>query len=377
MDCKDDTIVGVNKLIRLNPSTGQDSPSARSGHRAVANETHMWVLGGYNPGNVNTPLFREIWRLNIATGQWNLMQCEGDMPGELASHSTIIDNSHMLVFGGTGYPFGINSSNKLSVCNLRSGVWRELKCDGNLPDEKYGQAMTLYKRKLIVHGGTSGYFYNTDLHKLNLKTLKWNRIIPNNVFSEMPAERYRHEIALFQDNLIILGGGTSNSVNNLRILHSFNFKTTRWTCRVTKPDTLQNPGYPAPRRCHGCVQLQDEAVISGGYDGIRITGDVWKINLRTMQWTKITDMIEPVYFHSATVTPDGRMYIFGGVSCIEPNIRTASCYRMWLRLPSLQTLCWQKLLNSFPQLKKLPHKKLIELGVNRSLTSQLPYPVGA
>jgi len=31
--------------------TGKAQPIARSGHRAVANDDFMWVLGGYNPNN--------------------------------------------------------------------------------------------------------------------------------------------------------------------------------------------------------------------------------------------------------------------------------------------------------------------------------------
>lgn len=91
-------------------------------------------------------------------------------------------------------------------------------------------------------------------------------------------------------------------------------------------------GYPAARRCHSCVQVKDgkdsfthfnvctpicclkcftspsvstpEVFICGGYNGELIMPDLWKINLRTFQWTKLPAVMpEPAYFHCAAVTP--------------------------------------------------------------------------
>lgn len=71
------------------------------------------------------------------------------------------------------------------------------------------------------------------------------------------------------------------------------------------------------------------------------------------------------------------MYIFGGVVSIGHNTRTENCYRIWLRLPSLQTLCWQKLISAYPQLLKIPQHKLRQIGVSRDLIDKLSCPEGA
>lgn len=132
--------------------------------------------------------------------------------------------------------------------------------------------------------------------------------------------RYRHEIGVLGDNLFILGGGTSNAVLSLKKLHCYNTKLKCWVCHTTKPDVDTGKhrafstfckvswsdhvlGFPAPRRCHGCVQLEHEAFISGGYDGVCIMKDIWKIDLQQLQWTRIALMPEPVYFHSAAASP--------------------------------------------------------------------------
>lgn len=96
----------------------------------------------------------------------------------------------------------------------------------------------------------------------------------------------------------------------------------RWIVLKTYGTLSQNGHrtWPSARRCHGLVQYTDEdgtvyAVISGGYNGTDAFGDVWKIDLSTMQWTCLTSCVlpSPIYFHSASITPQGQMFIFGGI----------------------------------------------------------------
>lgn len=79
----------------LSPLAGHRAPPARSGHRCVADQSNLYVFGGYNPDydesggseNDDYPLFRELWRYHFATGTWQQIHTEGYMPTELASMS--------------------------------------------------------------------------------------------------------------------------------------------------------------------------------------------------------------------------------------------------------------------------------------------------
>lgn len=101
---------------------------------------------------------------------------------------------------------------------------------------------------------------------------------------------------------------------------TFDLKTNNWKLLNTHGDCYDNT-VPAPRRCHGSVQYTDEktgatmVVISGGYNGDRVFSDMWRLNLSTLQWIRLRKCVlpRPVYFHSAALTPEGCMYIFGGV----------------------------------------------------------------
>ncbi|MBN3298403.1 KLD10 protein, partial [Amia calva] len=359
-------------------SAGHRAPPARSGHRCVADNSNLYVFGGYNPDydesggseNEDYPLFRELWRYHFATGTWQQMRTEGYMPTELASMSAVLHGNNLLVFGGTGIPFGENNGNDVHVCNVKYKRWSLLNCRGKKPNRIYGQAMAIINGYLYVFGGTTGYIYSTDLHRLDLTTREWIHLKPYNPTDELPEERYRHEIAHDGQRIYILGGGTSWTSYPLDKVHAYNLETNWWEEITTKPH--EKIGYPAARRCHSCVQIRNDVFICGGYNGEMILGDLWKISLQTFQWTKLPAVMpEPAYFHCAAVTPAGCMYIHGGVVNIHENKRTGSLFKIWLVVPSLLELCWEKLLKSFPQLAQLSTLQLINLGLTQELIERL------
>ena len=47
----------------------------------------------------------------------------------------------MLVYGGTGLPFGQSSSNSTHLCNLSTLEWLTLSTTGELPQPLYGQVL--------------------------------------------------------------------------------------------------------------------------------------------------------------------------------------------------------------------------------------------
>lgn len=97
------------RLIRCQYKSRHDIgefPIARSGHRIIASESHLYSLGGYNPNR--TPnvtrrgacmLFQELWAFNFATSRWKLLldPDNSDMPRELASNALVIYNNVLIV----------------------------------------------------------------------------------------------------------------------------------------------------------------------------------------------------------------------------------------------------------------------------------------
>lgn len=81
-------------------------PIARSGHRIIASESHLYSLGGYNPKRPTNVmrrdaciLFQELWSYNFASNKWKLLQNADNshMPRELASNALVIYDNVLIV----------------------------------------------------------------------------------------------------------------------------------------------------------------------------------------------------------------------------------------------------------------------------------------
>ncbi|XP_012216265.1 kelch domain-containing protein 10 homolog [Linepithema humile] len=372
---------------------GPERPKARSGHRIACDYRNLYSYGGFNPCVPETdpdmlddqtwvtskPLFKELWRFNLVTERWKRLPGQQDMPNELASNAVILLGKALLVYGGTGVPFGESCSNQLYVCNVDNGTIKIVPAVGELPEPQYGQALICQSPYLYTVGGTTGYEYTCDIHRLDLRKGVWETVYICTGKDECePYGRYRHELAFDGKMIYVLGGGTSTEAFGFSEIPAFDLKTNSWRTLTThgdkfyRNDIVNETMVPAPRRCHGSVQYTDEksgvtsVVISGGYNGDWVYSDVWRLDLGTLQWTLLRECIlpNPVYFHSAALTPEGRMYIFGGIVKINEKMhRTNAVYSAWLTIPKLSDICWQALNCYYPSLKDSSPDKLLHIGI--------------
>lgn len=153
-------------------------PKPRSGHRIVFNGSDIYCFGGFNPvtstvrrrGTDATILFRELWRFDTFTLKWHLLfgpRDSSDMPLELASNAMCIKENMIVVFGGTGYPFGQTCSNKCFLLwpyNVPKSI-SLLETTGTKPVPQYGQSILMRGRHLYVVGGTTGFNYSCDIYR--------------------------------------------------------------------------------------------------------------------------------------------------------------------------------------------------------------------
>lgn len=290
----------------------------------------------------------------------------GEMPTELASHAALLHHDRMLVYGGTGVPFGERISNRLYALDLRTQHWDLVPTTGDSPYEQYGQAICCHGGYLYVFGGTTGFEYSMDVHRLSLQDLSWKRVICD----AEPTRRYRHELAVYDGRIFVLGGGTAVDSLPLRKLPAFNTAAQQWEFLFTAPDPRH--GFPSRRRCHSCVQHQDAVFVAGGHNNVHVLNDVWRLELPTLQWHRLAASLpNPVYFHSAAVTESGQMFVFGGVTAVDGSERCNSLWSMWLTVPSLLELSWLALLHTAPWLSSLPVERLMADGVPRSILERL------
>lgn len=205
------------------------NPKARSGHRMVADEAgDLYSFGGFNvqvpadDGELSRepewqkykPLFQELWKFNWRTKRWKKLRTTGDIPDKLVSHCMCYWNEKIIIYGGTGLPYGDNSSNKLTIYHIAKNYWEviePLSDPSRSPVEMYGQACICDEQRgeLYVVGGTNGSQYSLDVHKFSLYNKKWTVLHKTTELAYEPGCRYRHEIALYNNKLYLFGGSTS------------------------------------------------------------------------------------------------------------------------------------------------------------------------
>lgn len=377
-------------------------PRPRSGHRIICDEHHnVYSFGGFNPTNqllsegtaeedgwdVAKPLFRDLWKFDSITQSWSKIKTEGAHPEQMASHAAAYFRDHLIVYGGTGVPFGQSSSNKIHACDLRTGVWQWLRpvnaSEETVPTDQYGQAIVVDSEAncLYAIGGTTGFRYTIDVYKFCLFTRQWS-VLWKRLDSDhdvFPQERYRHEIVLHNNQIYVFGGGTASACYGFKYIPVFDLATKRWIKLKSNPTTPNSP-IPAARKCHGCVKTTNNQVfVMGGSDGEHIFDDIWKFDLTNSCWQRIpVTMPVPLYFHGMTISPAGKVTIFGGVNRImanqlDTNVRTNDLYELWVELPPLEEQVWNAVVGycNPVHLCQSTRRELAKLGIPTKFINRL------
>lgn len=217
-------------------------------------------------------------------------------------------------------------------------------------------------------------------YRLDLISRVWECVYICNdiVRDDDPKGRYRHEIAHDSNHIYILGGGTREHTFDLEMMPTFDISLNKWTTIKTKPDpnAKDTAGYPEPRKFHSCVQQCTpdgiEVIIAGGFQSDRIQfDDIWKLNLRTYQWTRYaqTKLPKKLHFHDAAIAKNGCMYIFGGI--FGGMSRNNHLHKMWLKIPKLSDMCWEALQHYHPTLSKANPSTLLQSGIPHTYAAQV------
>ncbi|XP_033643131.1 kelch domain-containing protein 10-like [Asterias rubens] len=389
--------VGQFVCIKPNKSRSDSNaePFARSGHCCATDRINMFVFGGYHPEFVTTltqpvykeitlcnEVFREMLCFNLYTETWHEVRTFGEAPWEAASMSMLLHGQTLFMFGGTSYPWGETSNSDVIAFKLKDKTWSTLACKGQRPPGKYGQAMVLRHGCLYLYGGcrqisSDDYLFDSDVHCLDARSQTWSLLSDQTTQDDPEAPSrgmYRHGLAWHNNKLYVIGSSWTelHSLKYQDKIHVYSLETNLWSTEMTKPCLVDR--FPLRRKYHSCVQWKNEVYICGGHNHRKVFGDVWKLELPSLQWSKIPALMPvPAYFHTAAITPSKCMYIFGGVTCLEDRNRTNGLYRIWLTIPPLLDMALRKVVSLLPNLNSENIAKLQDLGIPRSVLDRLKH----
>ncbi|CAF0771219.1 unnamed protein product [Didymodactylos carnosus] len=374
------------QFTEIYPINEQLGPSPRSGHRAVATDSDLWLWGGYFPRqtNQNESMFRELWRYNFALKQWTKEETIGDGPTlTLASHAVCLHQHLMFVFGGTGFPFGQHGSNDLYILDLRQRKWKRHKLLTDPPGKVYGASMLIKNEYLYILCGTNSLRYNSDVYQIHLPTMQSIKI--GHTFDEIEepfeAGRYRQEAVLHNDKIFVFGGGGILGISfSLKLIPIFDLNTHTWSFLKTIPDPVHS--YPSERKFHSVFKISENRllVFGGAHFDIQqnqhflVEKNVWSFDFNKLEWTKLPiQMITSTYFHAAAMNQRGEIWSHGGVLLTDNDQdgdeltrekRISNLFMFHVRPLSLQEIAWSNFVTKITDKSLLTKRSsLLELMI--------------
>lgn len=195
--------------------------SGKTEHKCVVYDNCLWFVGGYNGYDYTS----DVHKYDPATNTTTLVEVSGEVFSRRSALTALVWKDQMFTFGGWN-GFTRSWYNDLHVFNFQSKQWRAIHPSGKEPTKRTSHSAVIYNGKMYVFGGFSGEEYLNDLFEFDLETEVWTDI-SSTCRGDIPAPRSRFCAAVHGDSMYILGGW--NKVGYFNDFYVFNFVTRIWT----------------------------------------------------------------------------------------------------------------------------------------------------
>ncbi|XP_028407081.1 TNF receptor-associated factor family protein DDB_G0273433/DDB_G0273509-like [Dendronephthya gigantea] len=281
------------------------------------------VAGGWNGGSLNS-----VEMFNPATSTWSLLQ---PMKECRRSPSSVIYNNQFLVTGGYAGRAWSQSMEKLSMNDIQvdHGIpWKYFPAE--LPVSLEGHCTVVHNRRLIVIGG-----FDLNVHDPHSNKISEIPLVPPynpKPLTTMPQRRYYHGVAMFGEQIIIVGG-TENLSNTSAVQSVVMYDITKNECQVLAP-------LPYPVCSMATVKWgSDSVIIMGGFDSEgKALSKVLMYNIKTQKSHMLPNMKYKRQGCVAAVVRD-TVIVMGGQDERGNFLRSVESFRFdrnsWEELPEM------------------------------------------
>jgi N-acetylneuraminic acid mutarotase len=227
------------------------------------------------------------------------------------SHTaTLLPNGQVLVAGGAG------NDTTLTTAELFSPALGTWTLTGSLHVGRYSHTATLLANgKVLVTGGTGSLFGLTNVEIYDPATATWS------IAGSLNIGRNSHSATLLYNGTVLVAGGINNGQSDSKIAELYNPANDTWATTGSL-----NTG----RFAHtATLLLNGKVLVAGGFTSSNIfnytnlsSAEVYDPVAQT--WTLTGSLNVGRGYHTATLLPDGKVLVAGGVN--TTNVASAELY---------------------------------------------------
>ena len=256
----------------------------------VVLERRVYVGGGYTRLDDDAHI---VFKYDPDTDNWSRLPRY-----QYRRFAISIINSHLTLVGG--YVDRLKPTNQLAVYEPSSQHWTYPY--NPMPTPRYGPAVVVYDKWLLVAGGCAGPGRElATVELLNTSTNLWLASA-----SSLPMSCSRITSATDNNNAYLV----MNSKQVYRVslpdivsqtVDQSTASESLWCCL---PDT--------PLSCSAAISLLGYLIAVGGLHGNHTRRDIYLYQPESKQWAKVGDLPNARYFCSCVVLPSGELLVAGG-----------------------------------------------------------------
>lgn len=266
------------------------------------------------------------------------MTTTGEKASARNNHASCVINEFLYIHGGHD---GDNWLDDFYILDTKKLFWKRITTAHYTPKARACHGLSRLGRKIYLYGGYDGKNSFSEIEVFDTETQLWTSLILNKSLIKIPSARNAHSATVIGKKIYIFGGHYQNvHLNDLVI---FDTLKNEWISPELK-GTL-----PFGMRGHTATYVFNKIYFFGGYNGKVRNNDIYRLALEDFSFTKIhnnTENILPRQRHSACVTSDFRILVFGGFDGVKwlNNIDELSIARLEHNL-SLQSCQWNLKMN--------------------------------
>lgn len=272
-------------------------PIALQGHTAEISDNNVFVIGGLKKlSSTGAEYSNKVYTAVIKDGILGGWDESAALPHALGYHSSVIYYRTIYLSGGQK-PDDVS---EIYSGRIEVGKITEWKTAGNLPKPVRGHSSVIYKKRIFILGGhyDSGYFndvYSAEIGK-DGKIGKWINTTP------LPDAIVHFSTFIYGERLYILGGQDENDKLRPSVYSA--------AIKGIELDTWRKEtDMPVPQSRMTASVYEDNVIITGGGFGWSTPAysDIYVAKIEKdgsiKKWQKSGQLRQKTVFHSAVIFP--------------------------------------------------------------------------